>query len=122
MRHRPSSFEREDYRRIRRHYLTSKRAHAETMHLLGHMHEHQLQILERINHIMTAFEDLTREVQEMEEKINEALVKIQEFIDQILANPADVAAVTAAAQRLDELQTQITNALAQIPPATLPPV
>jgi Na+/phosphate symporter len=85
------------------------------------MHEHQLQILERINHIMTAFEDLTREVQEMEEKINEALVKIQEFIDQILANPADVAAVTAAAQRLDELQTQITNALAQIPPAT-PPV
>jgi len=86
------------------------------------MHEHQLQILERITTIMTAFEDLTREVQEMEEKINEALVKIQEFIDQILANPADVAAVTAAAQRLDELQTQITNALAQIPPATLPPV
>jgi len=84
------------------------------------MHEHQLQILERINHIMTAFEDLTREVQEMEEKINEALVKIQDFIDQILANPADVAAVTAAAQRLDELQTQITNALAQIPPATPP--
>jgi uncharacterized protein involved in exopolysaccharide biosynthesis len=96
-----------DKRRSKPRYLTSKRAHYETMQALMHMHKHQLEILERMKDIMTAFDDLTREVQETKDAVGQALVKMQELIDEIKANPSNAAAVTAAVQQLDELQTQI---------------
>lgn len=96
----------------------TKAGQREIMRALRHMHEHQVEILERLNTIMTAFDDLTREVNEMGEKVTEALAKMQELIDEISANPGNVAAVTAAAAQLDALQTKITEALAAaVPPA-----
>lgn len=92
-------------------YLTSKRAHHETMQALTHMHQHQLEIIEGMKNIMTAFDDLTREVQETKDAVGQALTKMQELIDEIKANPANVAAVTAAVQQLDEIQTQIAAAI-----------
>lgn len=66
---------------------------------------------------MTAFTDLERETAEMKASVNEALAKMQELLDRIIANPADEAIVVASATTLNELQTAIRTAIDAIPPA-----
>lgn len=92
-----------------------QRAHQATMEKLEHMHRHQLEILERMRTIMSAIEDLTREVEETKTAVLAALAEMQRRIDEIIANPADTAAVADAAAKLDELQTQITAILNPAP-------
>lgn len=74
---------------------------------------------ERLRNIMSAYTDLTREVEETRTVIMAKLAEMQAEIDIIKADPADVAAVTAAAAALDQLQSDITGA---VPPPAEPPV
>lgn len=94
----------------------ARRAHEEIQEELRHQHWLLHKILERMDQIMSAYTDLTREVAETREVIMAKLAEMQAEIDIIKADPADVAAVTAAAAALDQLQTDITGAVPPPPP------
>lgn len=67
---------------------------------------------------MTAATDrLTQEVAETRTAVMDKLAKMQEQIDILTANPGDEAAVTAAADALDALQTELVGAVEQLPEA-----
>lgn len=56
---------------------------------------------------MTAHEDLKREMEEMKASVAAILVKVQELIATIAANPGNEKIVTDAVAELDALQKQI---------------
>lgn len=65
---------------------------------------------------MTAATDrLTTEVAETRTAVLAKLAKMQEQIDILTNNPADEAAVTAAADALDQLQTELVGAVEELP-------
>lgn len=103
-------------------YLTSRRAHQETMELLAYMHRHQHEILERMNDIMSAYDDLKREMGEMRASVTDLAARVQVLIDQIAANPGNEAIVTAAIAELDALQTEIASIGTTTPPPPPDPV
>lgn len=101
-------------RRSRKHTL-----HERLDHLFRLSWKRYEKTKERLKKIMSAYTELTREVAETREVVMAKLAEMQAQIDIIKADPADVAAVTAAAAALDQLQTDITGA---VPPPVEPPV
>lgn len=63
----------------------------------------------------SATERLTTEVAETRTAVLAKLAKMQEQIDILTNNPADEAAVTAAADALDALQTELVGAVEELP-------
>lgn len=82
-------------------------------YLLWRRHE---QIKKGFRHMTDATDRLTREVAETKAAILAKLAEMQKVIDDLKANPADEAAVIAAADALDQLQTDLTAAV-DTPPA-----
>lgn len=56
-----------------------------------------------------ATDDLTREVQETKDAVMGKLAEMQEQIDILLENPGDESAVIAAAEALNQLQSDIAT-------------
>lgn len=89
--------------RTRRVYLTSKRAHEETMKALLHMHQHQLHILERINDIMSVLDDIKTINAETKEKVIGLGTKLDSALARIAGFKEAIAALKA---RIEELIAQ----------------
>lgn len=85
-------------------------------YLLWRRNEKMNHKLDRKFNKMTAATDrLTTEVAETRTAVLAKLAQMQEQIDILTANPGDEAAVTAAADALDALQTELVGAAEQLP-------
>lgn len=62
-----------------------------------------------------ATDKLTQEVAETRAAISAKLARMQKQIDILLANPGDEAAVLAAAQELDGIQTELNADAEELP-------
>lgn len=84
-------------------YLTSKRAHQETMNLLALMHQHQHTILERMDIIMSLLDDIKAINAETKEKVIGLGTKLDSALARIAGFKTAIAALKA---RIEELIAQ----------------
>ena len=98
------------------HQLLHHEDHGMAASLAAHRHTHK-----ELRKIMSAIEDLKREVGETVSVIGDAVDEMQVLIDKITSNPGDEAAVAQAAADLDALQTKLKTATDAAKAATTPP-
>lgn len=120
-----------------RTYLTSRRAHAETMHALEdlssyvtHMHEHQLETLERLCKMAGELDRIETEVSEMSGSVDSATALLEKLAQLIRDNAGNPARLQKIADDLDAKGGELAAAVvandpdipAEEPPVEEPPV
>lgn len=119
-----------------RTYLTSRRAHAETMHALEdlssyvtHMHEHQLEVLERLEKMAGELDRIETEVTEMSGAVDSATALLEKLAQLIRDNAGDPARLKKIADDLDAKGGELAAAVVandlpadEQPPVEEPPV
>ena len=93
---------------MQRPRITSNRMLAE---MLEHQHHLAHQTLIKVEQIMTAVEDLKREMAETRTAVGDMLTEFQELIDKLSNLPNVDAEVAAIAADMDALQTEIRTKL-----------
>lgn len=98
-------------RRARKVYLTSKRAHQETMEMLRHMHEHQLTILERMNQMAGEIDKILAAVTKIKGKVTSMAALLNKLAQLIRDSAGDPAKLNAIADDLEASSTEAQTAI-----------
>lgn len=107
-------------RQARRVYLTSKRAHQETMEMLRHMHEHLLHIERRIKRMANEVDRIESEVTEISGAVDSATALLAKLADLIRNNANDPARLNKIADDLDAKGNALAAAVVANDPDTPP--
>lgn len=102
-------------------YLTSRRAHQETMQKLEHMHEHLLHIERRIKRMAGELDRVQSEVAEISGTVDSAVALLEKLAQLIRDNAGNPAALNKIADDLDAKGNSLAAAVVANDPDTPPP-
>lgn len=101
-------------------YVTSRRAHQETMQMLEHMHQHMLHIERRIKRMANELERVQTEVTEISGTVDSAVALLEKLAQLIRDNAGNPAALNKIADDLDAKGNALAAAVVANDPDTPP--